>query len=165
MICENCGKEHNGEYGSGRFCSCKCARSFSSKEKKKEINEKVSKTLLNRRKLKVFKTNFSVRYCKDCNKLLNFYNSSGYCRMCYPKHRPKTPEYIEKLRNAQLNLVENGLHKGWNSRNIKSYAELFFEKVLNNNKIKYLREKKVGKYFLDFGSFLMNAFISVSPNR
>ncbi len=42
------------------------------------------------------------------------------------------------------------MHKGWNSRNIKSYAELFFEKVLNNNNIKYLREKKVGKYFLDF---------------
>ena len=26
-ICENCGKKHDGSYGSGRFCSksCKCA--------------------------------------------------------------------------------------------------------------------------------------------
>lgn len=23
-ICENCGKEHDGSYGSGRFCSKKC---------------------------------------------------------------------------------------------------------------------------------------------
>ncbi len=22
MICENCNKEHDGSYGSGRFCSC-----------------------------------------------------------------------------------------------------------------------------------------------
>ena len=24
MICENCNKEHDGSYGSGRFCSSKC---------------------------------------------------------------------------------------------------------------------------------------------
>ena len=41
--CENCGIEHNGSYGSGRFCSSKCARSFSTKVKRKEINEKLSK--------------------------------------------------------------------------------------------------------------------------
>lgn len=29
MICENCGIEHNGNYGSGRFCSSKCSHSFS----------------------------------------------------------------------------------------------------------------------------------------
>lgn len=49
MECENCGKEHNGNYGSGRFCSNKCARSFSTKNKRKEINEKVSKSLKGRK--------------------------------------------------------------------------------------------------------------------
>ena len=29
--CENCGSEHDGSYGSGRFCCAQCARSFSSK--------------------------------------------------------------------------------------------------------------------------------------
>ncbi len=43
--CENCNKENEGSYGSGRFCSSKCSRSFSTKSKRKEINEKVSKTL------------------------------------------------------------------------------------------------------------------------
>jgi len=45
MICENCGKEHGGSYGSGRFCSCKCARGFSTKENREEINRRVSKSL------------------------------------------------------------------------------------------------------------------------
>lgn len=45
MKCENCGKEHNGNYGSGRFCSQLCARSFSTKANRKEINKRVSKTL------------------------------------------------------------------------------------------------------------------------
>jgi len=43
--CENCRNEHDGSYGSGRFCSSKCARGFSTKLKRNEINEKVSKKL------------------------------------------------------------------------------------------------------------------------
>lgn len=45
MFCENCYAGHDGSYGSGRFCSNKCARSFSTKEKRAEINEKVSSKL------------------------------------------------------------------------------------------------------------------------
>ncbi len=45
MKCENCGQEHDGSYGSRRFCSSTCARGFSTKEKRKEINKKVSKKL------------------------------------------------------------------------------------------------------------------------
>lgn len=33
MKCEYCSLEHNGTYGSGRFCSEQCARSFSSKKR------------------------------------------------------------------------------------------------------------------------------------
>ena len=43
--CEYCEKEHKGEYGSGRFCDYVCARGFSTKSKRHEINLKVSKTL------------------------------------------------------------------------------------------------------------------------
>lgn len=45
MKCEYCHKEHTGDYATGRFCSAKCARGFSSREKREEINEKVSKRL------------------------------------------------------------------------------------------------------------------------
>lgn len=44
-ICEYCGNEHDGAFGSGRFCSKKCASGFSTKNKRSEINKKVSKTL------------------------------------------------------------------------------------------------------------------------
>jgi hypothetical protein len=43
--CEYCENEHDGDYGSGRFCNHICARGFSTKAKRKEINEKVSRTL------------------------------------------------------------------------------------------------------------------------
>jgi len=43
--CENCGVEHDGTYGSGRFCSTKCSRGFSTKAKRKEINKKISDSL------------------------------------------------------------------------------------------------------------------------
>ncbi len=42
MKCENCGNDHDGSYGSGRFCDSKCARSYSTKENRDEINRKVS---------------------------------------------------------------------------------------------------------------------------
>jgi len=43
--CEKCNIENEGTYGSGRFCSSKCARSFSTSKKRKEINKKISKRL------------------------------------------------------------------------------------------------------------------------
>jgi hypothetical protein len=44
-ICENCNCEHDGEYGSGRFCSNKCARGFSTKANRFDINKKISNSL------------------------------------------------------------------------------------------------------------------------
>ena len=45
MICEKCKNNHDGSYGSGRFCSSFCARSFSTSEKRDMINKKVSQKL------------------------------------------------------------------------------------------------------------------------
>lgn len=47
--CELCGIQTDGTYGSGRFCSPNCARSFSSKEKRQEINQIVSEKLKGRK--------------------------------------------------------------------------------------------------------------------
>jgi len=48
MVCDNCEIEHNGHYGSGRFCSVKCARGFSTKNKREDISKKVSQKLKGR---------------------------------------------------------------------------------------------------------------------
>jgi hypothetical protein len=47
-ICEYCNIVIEKNYGSGRFCSEKCARGFSTKSKRKEINEKTKKTFLHK---------------------------------------------------------------------------------------------------------------------
>ena len=81
MKCENCGKEHDGTYGSGRFCSEKCARGFSTKKDRSEISRRVSISLggdgsdaskclycgaqLKRRKTKFCSNAHSVRYFQE----------------------------------------------------------------------------------------------------
>ena len=70
MICENCGKEHDGSYGSGRFCCKECARSFSTKNESHTLKE---------------------AKCIDCGKqiYINKRASLNTCRCedCYKNHR------------------------------------------------------------------------------
>jgi hypothetical protein len=78
MFCENCKEQHNGIYGSGRFCSIKCARGFATKSNRVEINKKVSDKLSNRKLSDEHKkhieqaNNFNrkektTRCCLECN--------------------------------------------------------------------------------------------------
>lgn len=54
--------EHDGLYGSGRFCSQKCARSFTTSHKRKEINAIVSAKLKGRKiENSGFKVGFDIR--------------------------------------------------------------------------------------------------------
>ena len=52
MICEHCKNSHDGSYGSGRFCSSSCARSFSTSKNREIINKKISNTLKRNRCVK-----------------------------------------------------------------------------------------------------------------
>lgn len=66
MICENCGKEHNGNYGSGRFCCKQCARAFSTKNmiknrKKKTVCSKCGAEI----EVSIY-SNTSKVLCKKC---------------------------------------------------------------------------------------------------
>ena len=45
MKCEKCSIDHDGTYGSGRFCSSICSRSYSSNKNKDEKNRKISESL------------------------------------------------------------------------------------------------------------------------
>lgn len=61
---------------------------------------------------------------------------------------------VKAGKEVQQRLLNTGRHKGWQSRNIMSYAEAFWIEVLNNNHIEYKREVPVwngsANYFLDF---------------
>lgn len=116
----------------------------------KTTSDKISNSIkikgLKKHKEINIRQNKELKLCKNCSKILCKHNKSGYCFTCVRQ----TLEYKERQRQIQLEKVANGTHKGWSTRNIKSYAEIFFENVLINNHICFEREKKVGKYFLDF---------------
>lgn len=68
MKCESCNSEHDGSYGSGRFCNKKCAHSYCTKYKRSEINIKVS----NKLKGTITQKNYNIL---DCNHYIK-------CKMC-----------------------------------------------------------------------------------
>lgn len=90
FICENCGSEHDGNYGSGRFCSKKCARSYSTKNESKELKEANciicgSKIYINKRasiktcKCEICSQNYhkpsDLKICKICGR--EYYKQNG----------------------------------------------------------------------------------------
>lgn len=84
LKCENCEDVHNGNYGSGRFCSSKCARGFSTKTKRSLINEKVSRTIKNKYK----------KNCNYCNNII--YKEKKYCNnTCEKRHKKYNLNKIE----------------------------------------------------------------------
>ena len=141
--CENCGNEHTGEYGSGRFCSIKCSRGFATKSKRAEINEKVSSALTQPKIL---------LQCKECGTTFIQQRKRVFCSVsCSQKFKWKNTAY----RKARQDLINErsaiGSWGGWKVRNKEpSYAEKYFIEVLNNERIKFIMEKYVAGFFIDF---------------
>ena len=157
--CEKCGKLVEEKYGSGRFCSRKCANSRPHTEQQKI---KISESLYNYNNLINETTHTRLKVCIICNKEFEpkrikkgKISKSKVCsEKCYKELR------IQKGKGAQERLIREGRHVGWKTRNIESYAEKFFKKVLENNRIEYEFNKPISKnelgikesgcYFLDF---------------
>ncbi|NBO56472.1 MAG: hypothetical protein EBU84_18195 [Actinobacteria bacterium] len=99
--CEYCGSDNDGSYGSGRFCSKKCSRGFSTKSKRKEINEKVSKTLT---------FDPYEKTCKQCEKKFSTKKKhKKFCsRQCAINHQHSDPVVLEKWRVSRLKEIEKG---------------------------------------------------------
>lgn len=151
-ICENCGAEHDGSYGSGRFCSTKCARGFSTKAKRKEISERVSKTL---------KYPPVIKKCSYCEQDFEIQYKKRSQKTCSPSCSTKLKWTNEEYRNK----VSAGLSKaayrrhadpnikfGWSTRNKfeMSYPERIAYSVLKDNSIEFEREYHFHPYFIDF---------------
>lgn len=98
----------------------------------------------------------SILEQKNCPKCGEKFVVSGhqdreYCSAyCAVHHSMSKPEVREKIRDAQIKLVLEGKHKGFPPRTEPSYPEKFFIEVLNNNKINFIREKRVAAYSIDF---------------
>jgi Zn finger protein HypA/HybF involved in hydrogenase expression len=81
MTCERCGKEHDGTFATGRFCSRACANSRGprTKEFKLQVSSKLSGA-----KNSNYKDGRSTRetYCSDCGKRINWKSKTGKCKKC-----------------------------------------------------------------------------------
>lgn len=102
----------------------------------------------------------SLILCKHpgCQNLVSVKNKTGFCK----KHLSDDKIHIEKMRRTQLQQYKDGKRCGWIRRNIESYPEKFFKKVLEKNHIQFvfnypIQKSKLGykshrlvHYFLDF---------------
>lgn len=123
-ICENCGCIHNGNYGSGRFCSLHCRKSYCSKQQKHHechfniIPEEQSKKLLE----------INDYICPKCNKHLHcnksqYFNHIRWCNI--DENGNKKPKFMK------INIDEID----WNKLQ-REYDECHsWEKVIKDNNL------------------------------
>lgn len=120
-ICENCNQQHDGSYGSGRFCNNKCARGYSTKNKRKEINEKVSNTL---KKEKI------IQYCLYCEKEFGVIPSRQHHKCCSKSCAAKY--YIQN--NPQKAKRDRSIsgRKSVENQQKRSKNEIYFAELCQN---------------------------------
>ncbi len=93
-----------------------------------------------------------------CNYCQNIFSTKRYFRkfcsvVCAAKSNWNNIEYRKNLTNQANDRVKSGVHKGWAGRSkLKpSFPEQVTMEVLNELGVSnYLREKKVGSWFIDF---------------
>ncbi len=129
MKCEYCNSEHDGSYTTGRFCSSKCARGFSTKAKRKEINEKVSKTLKREQILKTF-------VCRHCDKSFQRFQKRIFCSKKCRKEHPRPP-ISEKTREIQSQKRCANLRRGKGTKAKKCIFEFQNEQIRCDSLIEF----------------------------
>lgn len=141
MNCENCTNEHDGTYGSGRFCSPVCARGFSTKSKRKEINEKVSLTVRNKIANDVsnkIKKAREIRKCPECG--IDFTIRKDFSRKYCKEHQRmvySTPEFREKLSKSQINVIRDGKFRNFGN-SIKCNFTFNGDQIRCDSKLEYV---------------------------
>jgi len=165
-VCKSPFQALKGHTKEAKTCSHKCANQFFAKplldDQKEKIRNGIKKYLLSVNKTMV-KTK---KKCNLCSVL--FFSQKRNQLFCSNKCSAisrDTPEYREKLKQAQLKRIADGIHVGWKSRNQPSYAELFFMKVLSNNNIEYKFEETCGKYFIDFAIHSKNIALEIDGKQ
>ena len=165
MICEVCSKSHNGRYGSGRFCSASCARSYSSK--KASNKTKIVKCFNCKKPLTVGLKSVNKLFCDECKKTMKYSDSieEKICPICnnffyIPKEYPKTycsrechnkrEDYKEIQRQHAFknkfggHTSKNSIHYKTQDGNIvylQSSYEVTVANILDDNNIQWNRPK------------------------
>lgn len=181
-ICENCQKEHNGTFGSGRFCSNKCAKGFSTKAKRSLINEKVSKKRKENIHLPV------IKQCHQCHEEFKIEwrkRYQNFCsRSCSSKFHANTPErkkiasesmkYRHQINDESIGKGgtrgKQGWYKGiwcdssWELAWVIYHLDHNIKFKRNKEGFEYYFKNKKHKYYPDF-IFEDNTFIEIKGRR
>lgn len=149
MLCKNCGVEESVQYSkhsNGLFCSRKCARGFSTKEKRQEINEKVLKTFQRRRdagiKLHGRFCTIKFRNCDICDKAFSYQRFRKTCSSeCLNKLKVGlSPWHSNKLlENRNWHHAGPYISKFAGKVYLDSSWELVLAKDLDQNDIEWVR--------------------------
>ena len=110
MLYENvkCNEEHDGSFGSGRFCNIQCSTSFSTKSSSKDRNKKISRSLKGR---KIAER--EIRTCKfvNCNNTfeVTLKNTKEFCSpRCVDKQKTVDPLFRSRLSKSLKQAYKNG---------------------------------------------------------
>ena len=146
MRCEKCDKEHQGKYGSGRFCSSTCARSFSTSKNRKATNQKVREKLLGSGHppqektcpicTKVFSVPWSRRHYTYCSKKCKFKNP-GWLAAVTVANRKKCKSLKERQRLRDIGR-KGGFGKRGKTKNGTQYQSLIEKKCFE-----YLEKRNI----------------------
>lgn len=115
--CENCQTEIIEKYASGRFCSSKCARGFSTKANRKEINAKVSASLSSIKRTPFFVTII----CEVCSSEFIKPFRNRKTRHCSKKCTHLNPEFRERLSIARSSAIQRGLTNSYGTKSIYNF--------------------------------------------
>jgi very-short-patch-repair endonuclease len=127
MLCKNCEKKEAVKYSKytiGEFCSRECARSYTTKFNRIQINLKVSNTLKNKNLKKE-----NTRKCISCGNITKT-KRSKYCDKCHKLTGNKS--LYEKLGINNINLITS------NNESIKLLLKEYFT---NNKSLQEIRDK------------------------
>ena len=127
MICENCKKEHDGTYGSGRFCSNKCARSFSTKkDNSKEL--KIIKCINCGNSFLINKRASLLCKCENCKK--QTYKKCLICGSLYKDGYQCSNEFCQNKSIKQFQLLIK--YYGFDKNKLgTSEVEIEFNRIRN----------------------------------
>lgn len=171
--CDQCAKRMIEVYGVGRFCSAACARGFASSKVSADGRKRQREALsapATRAAIAESQRANPRRWSDEGRALLSERLKAYHAD---PANKPKTlkaarnrrkvewtpamrAEASRKGKETAQRAMANGTHKPWQTRDVTSYPERFWKRLLDEAGVDYLmnhpvrNEKPSGYYFLDF---------------
>jgi len=149
-LCKNCGLNNGikySKYASGDFCSIKCTKSYSTKDKRCEINLKVSKTLTGKKKSEQIS-----KICPECkNEFLvkKSKNNQVCCSIRCSKNSQVFKDLMSKIASKRcesiderLRLKEIGRIGGFGNKG-QTKNGVYYQSTFEKNVFEYLDEQKI----------------------